>query len=135
MPTDLTPEFEQRLERAYIIWLTTVRADGMPQPTPVWFIRDQGTFLIYSQPTAQKLRNIRHNPKVALHLDTDAEGESYLVIMGEAAIDDSTAPSNQMAAYVEKYRQQIESIGYTPETLASTWSVAIRIRPLQIHGQ
>ena len=128
-------KIEAKLNQAYVIWFTTVRPDGMPQPTPVWFIWENGTFLIYSQPNAQKLRNIRNNPKVALNLNTDEEGGEYLVIMGDAAIDVSHPPSNKVAAYAEKYRQGTQDIGYTPETLAQTFSVAIRVQPTVIRSQ
>jgi PPOX class probable F420-dependent enzyme len=135
MAFEMTPEFEERIKQAHMIWLTTVRIDGMPQPTPVWFIWERDTFLIFSQPTAQKLRNIRQNPKVALNLDTEADGEAYLVIMGEAYIDADQVPSNRVAAYVEKYKLNAANIGYTPESLAATWSVAIRVKPVHIRGQ
>jgi PPOX class probable F420-dependent enzyme len=128
----LSDSVKQKLEQAQIIWFTTVRADGMPQPTPVWYIIDNDAILIYSKPDAQKLRNIRNNPKVALNLDSTDEGESYLVIMGEATIIDDGPRSVDMAAYVEKYSEGIADIGYTPETLAQTWSVPIRVTPLQI---
>ncbi len=132
---EINAKSEEKIRQAAIVWLTTVRADGMPQPTPVWFIWENGTFLIYSQPKAQKLRNIRHNPKVALNLNSDEQGEQYLVIMGEASIDEKQPPSDHVPAYLKKYRQSIQAIGYTPETLAQSWSVAIRVRPTQIHGQ
>ena len=60
---------EQRLRSERIAWLTTVRADGQAQSSPVWFLWDGQTFLLYSQPGAQKVRNLAANPKVALHLD------------------------------------------------------------------
>ena len=73
---DTTSEFgtrvAQRLQQEGIIWLTTVRGDGTPQPSPVWFLWDGETFLIYSQPGAPKVRNIARSPKVALHLNGDA---------------------------------------------------------------
>ena len=55
-------------------WLTTVRADGQAQSTPVWFLWDGDTFLLYSQPDAQKVRNVAANPKVSLHLNDDGDG-------------------------------------------------------------
>ncbi len=132
---ELDAKTEAKIKQAYIVWFTTVRADGMPQPTPVWFIWEDGAFLIYSQPNAQKLRNIRHNPKVALNLNSDEEGSEYLVIMGEATIEQNHPRSDQVPAYVEKYRQGTRDIGYTPATLAQTWSVAIRVRPTFIRSE
>ncbi len=59
----------RRLSQEGIVWLTTVRHDRTPQPSPVWFLWDGETFLIYSQPDTQKLRNIAHSAKVSLHLN------------------------------------------------------------------
>jgi PPOX class probable F420-dependent enzyme len=128
-------QVEERIRSAYIIWLTTVRADGTPQPTPVWFIWENGTFLIYSKPDAQKIRNIYHNPRVALNLDSEAQGETYLVITGEASIDESYPRADQVPAYQEKYHHGIRDIGYTPESHAQTWSLAIRVHPIHSRGQ
>ena len=76
MTADISPEIQTELEKAYVIWFTTVRADGMPQPTPVWFVWDNGSFLIYTTPKAQKYRNIQANPKVALNLDDTCAQQS-----------------------------------------------------------
>jgi PPOX class probable F420-dependent enzyme len=57
---------ERRLREEEIAWLTTVRADGQPQSVPVWFLWNDESFLIYSQPDRQKLRNISNNPRIDL---------------------------------------------------------------------
>ena len=132
---ELMPDVVERLNDAYVIWFTTVREDGMPQPTPVWFIWDNDSFLIYSRPTAQKVRNIRKNPRVALNLNSDDEGNEYLVIMGEAFIETNHPPINETPAYLEKYREGITSIDMTPESMARSFSTAIRIKPLHLRGE
>ncbi len=129
------PQFESRIEQAEIIWLTTVRADGTPQPTPVWFIRENGDFLIYSEPHAHKIRNIRNNPTVALNLNSDDSGEAYVVITGEARIDEQHPRADQVVAYQQKYSEGIKDIGFTPESHARRWSLAILIRPTAVRGQ
>ena len=45
-------KFDEIIEKSEFIWFTTVREDGMPQPTPVWFVRDGDSFVIYSMPNA-----------------------------------------------------------------------------------
>jgi PPOX class probable F420-dependent enzyme len=57
---------ERRLREEEIAWLTTVRADGQPQSVLVWFLWNDESFLIYSQPDRQKLRNISNNPRIDL---------------------------------------------------------------------
>ncbi len=94
-----------RLRQEGIIWLVTVRADGAPQPSPVWFLWDGDTFLIYSRPNTPKLRNIRRNPRVVLHLDSDRRGGDIAVISGEARIVPAGPPAHEVPAYVEKYHR------------------------------
>ena len=135
MTADISPEIQSQLENAQVIWFTTVRADGMPQPTPVWFVWQDGSFLIYTTQKAQKFRNIQANPKVALNLDTTEDGDHFTVFMGEAKIDSNTPAPSKVPAYIEKYRQGIIDIGMTPESFDASYSVAIRVTPTQVRGE
>jgi PPOX class probable F420-dependent enzyme len=135
MTADMTPEILSQLEKAYVIWFTTVRADGMPQPTPVWFVWQDGSFLIYTTPKAQKFRNIQGNAKVALNLDDTHDGDHFTVFMGEAKIDPSTPAPSKVPAYIDKYRQGIIDIGMTPESFDESFSVPIRVTPTQVRGE
>jgi PPOX class probable F420-dependent enzyme len=136
MPINITPELETRLREEKTIWLTTISADGQPQPSPVWFLWENGTFLIYSKPDAPKIDNIARNPKVALHLrHTDSFGEDGIAIFyGEAKLEPGAPLSNQIPAYVEKYRQGVADLGWTSEKLANDFSAAIRITPTRLRA-
>ncbi len=50
---------DRRLRTGPIIWLGSVRPDGRPHLVPVWFLWDGTTITIYSQPKAQKIRNLQ----------------------------------------------------------------------------
>lgn len=138
MKIDLNTEFGQRVQRRLyqeaVIWLTTVGPDASPQPRPVWFLWDGETVLIYSQPTAHKLRHIEKNTLVALNFNSDEEGGDVVVILGRAEIMRPSTPANQVAAYLEKYRGGIAGIGMTPESFSQEYSVAIRVTPLRLRG-
>jgi PPOX class probable F420-dependent enzyme len=137
MMIDLSSEFgvrvAARLDQELIIWLTTVRADGTPQPSPVWFLWADQTVLIYSQPNKQKLRNIAQNPKVALNFNSDQDGGAIAIITGDAQIDPQV-PADQISAYLEKYRMAIADLGSAPESFAQSYSVAIRVTPASLRG-
>ncbi|MBZ0288710.1 MAG: TIGR03667 family PPOX class F420-dependent oxidoreductase [Anaerolineae bacterium] len=135
MAAEITPEIQSQLEKAYVIWFTTVRADGTPQPTPVWFVWEDGEFLIYTTPKAQKHRNIQANPKVALNLDGTDDGKHYVVFFGEAVVDPKTPAPTQMPAYIEKYRQGILDINMTPESFDESYTIAIRIKPTHVRSE
>ena len=134
LSSDFGKHVARRLEQEHVIWLVTVRADLTPQPSPVWFLWDGETFLIYSQPDKQKLRNITRHPEVALHLNSDGQGGDIVVITGQARIERSTPPANQVPAYAGKYRQDIQDINFTPESFAGSYSVPIRISPDNLRG-
>jgi len=125
---------DRRLRTEQILWLTTVRADGQPQSSPVWFLWDGETFLVFSQPSAQKLRNLAANPRVAVHLESDGTGDEVLTVDGTAAVDPEVPPSDQIEEYRVKYREGIQAMGSTPAGLARDFSVAIRIRPSRVRA-
>ena len=120
---------EDRLAREPVIWLTTVRSDGQPQTSPVWFVWDGTSFLIYSMPSSQKVPNIRGNPKVSLNLDGNGTGGGIVSIEGEARIDESAPAIPEVEAYVVKYAEMIRAMGAEPEPFAKEYSTPIRVTP------
>jgi len=139
MTIDLTTDFgravEKYLKEEYIIWLTTVDSHLTPQPRPVWFLWDQDSILIFSQPKAFKVKHIQKHPNVSLHFNTDEAGEKHvIVITGEAYIDSNHPSAHEVSIYLEKYRTGIKDINMTPETFSADYSTAIRIRPTQLRG-
>ena len=88
----------QRFQKEKVIWLTTVGRGGRPQPRPVWFLWVRGRFLIYSQAPGRKLVHIRRNPRVALHLNSDRDGDDVVVVLGQARIDRSAPPADRVPA-------------------------------------
>lgn len=127
--TDAGARAERRLREEEIAWLTTVRSDGQPQSVPVWFLWDGETFLVYSQPNAQKVKNIGGNPRVNLNLNSDAVGEDVVRTECAAEILDDAPPATEIPEYLEKYREGIARIGMDPVGFAREYSTGIRVRP------
>src|SRR5215207_7053367 len=124
----------RRLASERVVWLTTVRADGQAQSSPVWFLWDGETFLIYSQPDAQKVRNLTGNAKVSLHLSDDGAGEDIVTVEGTAAVDPDTPRADRLDGYLAKYQAPIEALGYEPGQFARTYSTPIRVRPTRVRA-
>ena len=124
----------RRLEQDEVIWLTTVRADGLPQPSPVWFLWNGETMLIYSQPNTPKLRNIAGNPKVSLNLNSNETGGDIVVVSGTAVVDEHPTPAADVPEYLAKYRSAIVRMGADPDQFMQSYSVAIRVTLAKLRG-
>jgi PPOX class probable F420-dependent enzyme len=138
MHIDTTSEFGARVQRRLadekVIWLITTDRDGTPQPSPVWFLWNGRTLLIYSQPDKPKVRNIQRSPRVALHFDTDGDGGDVVILTGQARVAEQAPPADQVPDYVRKYAAAIPEIGHSPESMAREYSVPIEVTPTRLRG-
>ena len=99
---------ESRLRTNLMAWLTTVSPDGRPDTVPVWFLfRDDGSFLVYSQPGKPKLRNLDVNPHVALGLDVTDIGRDIIRIEGTAVRASDHPRADQVPEYAAKYTERV----------------------------
>jgi PPOX class probable F420-dependent enzyme len=119
-------EIAERLDKELVVWLTTVRRDGQPQASPVWFVyADDAGFTIYSRPDAQRMRNLGLHPRVSLNLDSE-QGRRVVSVEGVAVIIDGP-PSDAHPRYREKYLERMTRMGYTPERFAAQYSSVVRV--------
>lgn len=124
----------RRLRDEQVVWLTTVRDDGTPEPNPVWFLWEDDEVLIYNRTEARRLRNVEASPRVSLNFDGNGKGGDIVVLTGEARLDPDAPPADQHAAYAEKYAEGIKRIGMTPEQFGQAFRTAIRVRPTRLRG-
>jgi PPOX class probable F420-dependent enzyme len=115
-------------------WLTTVAADGRVQSSPVSFLWDGETVLVYSKPETPKLRNIAANPQVSFHLNTDEYGDQVLIIEGTAEVDASAPPWIDNPAMVAKYSEPLAHWELDEGETSRDFSSAIRIRPTRVRA-
>ena len=132
--TEVFPAVAERLATTQLAWLTTVRADGRPQSSYIWFHFDGSDVLICSLPTAGKVRNVRHSPLVSFHLNGDDVGGQVLTMDASAAVVDDVTPE-RLAAYLAKYDEAIRTqLNTTPEQLRAEYSTTLRITPTRIRS-
>ncbi len=133
---DLTKErhahIDQRLRTDQIVWLTSVRPDGHPHSVAVWFLWDGETFLIFSRPKNQKVRNLEQNQNVLLAVDDTKQGSDPITIEGTATLLAPGQADTTLDTYVQKYGEGIKRIGFTPEQMAKEFSQGIRITPTRV---
>jgi len=135
LPDDRRAHVEGRLRANLMAWLTTVRPDGRPDSVPVWFlVSDDETILIYSQPGKVKLRNIGHNPRVALGLDVTDIGRDIIRIEGTAEHLPGFPKADEMPAYAAKYAERIGPLFGTASQFAAQYSEALIITPHRLYA-
>jgi PPOX class probable F420-dependent enzyme len=94
-------EVRSRLNDARIYWVITVNADGSPQITPVWGTWLSGAVHFSCGDDTQKARNLRRDPRVAIHLDSD---QGVVVVHGLARrVADPELEGRVTAALRTKY--------------------------------
>jgi hypothetical protein len=97
---DLADGVLARLENERNAWLCTLRADGSPHVTPIWFIHLGGTWWIGSSVRNRKVVHMTADPRVSLALE---DGDAPLVAEGHAVVHHDGFPSDIVAAFATKY--------------------------------
>jgi general stress protein 26 len=100
----VTVQLQSRLENDQNLWVSTVRKDGRPHLTPVWFVWFTGKFYICIDANSIKARNLSSNPYVVVALE---EGTHPLICEGEAFLLDKPYPDDIQAAFYDKYEWEI----------------------------
>ena len=132
--TDLGRRAQGLLRDEQVAWLTTTSSDGTPQPRLVWFLAEEDSVLIYSQPGTAKLAHIARNPRVSLSFNSDRTGEHMVVFTGGATIDGSAPRAIDHETYLAKYRAGIEGLGSTPEQFSDAYAVPVRVQLEKLRG-
>jgi PPOX class probable F420-dependent enzyme len=111
MSAELTQEVSDRLTSDHYGWLTTVAKSGQPVPRLVWFYFDGSDVVVYTMPSAAKVRHARNHPTVSLNLDSDGNGGGIIAIGGTASIDAEGVDCREDAPYWAKYGEDAVKFG------------------------
>jgi PPOX class probable F420-dependent enzyme len=124
------------LANARVVWLSTVRPDGRPHVVPTWFDWDGESITIFTRRDAQKVRNVRREPRVMVAIGRPEPTFEVELLEGEAAVVDTVAvgarvlrPSDRFAA---KYADSLAATGGTVDSFAADFPTALRIRPTRL---
>lgn len=131
---DERPDIQARLDDELIVWMTTVSPAGQPQTSPVWFLVQGESIVVYSLRGTPRTRNIAANPRVSLNLNSNASGNEVVIIEGHAEIVEDARPAHEEPDYVAKYEAAIEDLGMTPEAFAADYPVRIHVRPTRLRA-
>jgi PPOX class probable F420-dependent enzyme len=83
--------------------LESVKRDGTPVQTPVWFAEEQGVLYVYTLANAGKVKRIRRNPLIRLAPCTMRGTVIGPWVKAEATIVDATTAAHGHALLRQKY--------------------------------
>jgi general stress protein 26 len=87
---------DPRLQSKQNMWVATVRPDGRPHLTPIWFAVHDDKWYFVTVPTAVKARNLQHNSRISLALE---DGTDPYVVEGIAR---QVSPSTEVIQLFKK---------------------------------
>jgi nitroimidazol reductase NimA-like FMN-containing flavoprotein (pyridoxamine 5'-phosphate oxidase superfamily) len=94
-------EVERQLADAVNYWVCTVRADLRPHAVPVWGVWWRGTLAFSSVGASVKVRNLRRNDRVSVHLES---ASNVVILDGHATeVTDRDALVELGASFTAKY--------------------------------
>lgn len=79
-------EIDEYLTEVHVAHLVTMRSNGRPHVTPVWFLEENGQASVMAYSNAVKVRNIRRNSAVTLSIATDQRPLKYFVMNGDVQV-------------------------------------------------
>jgi PPOX class probable F420-dependent enzyme len=101
-----------RLDGERNVWLCTLRPDGSPHVTPVWFVHSAGQWWIGTAAGNRKVRNVAADPRVSLALEN---GDAPVVAEGTATVYRDTFPAEVVAAFRDKYGWDVTGPAQPPD--------------------
>ena len=133
--TEFGAKTARRVVEEKLAWLTTVDRSGTPQPNPVWFLWDNGSFIIFSKPNQAKLANIARTGRVSLNFEATPDEEQITIFTGHAEIvERSTISRGILDRYAEKYAQGMININLPREQYEAAYTEVIRVTPEKLRG-
>ncbi len=133
MPTQLTERQQRFVEKPRIAVLASVRADGAPHTSPVWFRYEDGAFLVSIDRGSQKHRNVERDPRVELCIDDRERAPFHTVIVrGRASIEAQPSAEWRLALAVRYLGEEMG--GRYVEGTPTGDGVLLRITPEKVTG-
>jgi PPOX class probable F420-dependent enzyme len=132
---EITPAVRQFLDTQRNVVISTVRSDGSPQISPVWYLFDGEAFIISTAKETAKWHNLLRDPRVALCVDEPDTGR-MVVAYGRAELaDEDIWDTTRML--VEKYVKEPAAVQAHMERIFKNWTrVIVKLKPERVipHG-
>jgi hypothetical protein len=121
-PSDVARVLEQPLSQEMLnrdlARLAYVAKDGTPRVVPIGFTWNGSEVVMCTSTNAPKLPSLRHNPAVALTIDTEVHPPKILLLRGDAVLD-------EVESIPDEYLHASGTYNMTPEQRVE-WEAGVR---------
>jgi PPOX class probable F420-dependent enzyme len=129
MAETVSPEIKSFLDQPHVAAFATLRPDGRPHVTPVWYDFDGSEFTIAVFRTTQKLKNVSKKGFATISVFTSQPPYLHVIVEGTARVG-STLDNVWRERLAQRYLGEHAGRVYVQET-ADFDVVAIHVRPLR----
>jgi PPOX class probable F420-dependent enzyme len=125
-----TEDVQEFLKEGNVAVLATADARGRPHAAPIWYLYEDGVFLMSTGEGSQKHRNIERNPEAALVIDRRTLPYFAVTVRGRAEIGPPVT-EEQRSRIARRYLTEEQAQRYLASTQGGR-SVSIRLRPSKL---
>lgn len=129
-PAPIPDEYADLFEKPAIAHVATLMADGSPQITPVWIMREGNLLVINSARGRLKDKNLRRDGRIAIEISDPANSGRYVTIRGRVIEITEEGADACIDALSLKYTGRATY----PWRSADEIRVIYRIRPDRVSG-
>ena len=128
---DIDTTVERFLQARPTATLGTIRRDGSPQASVVWYLWDQGEFVISTIHTTAKWHNLKRDPRCSLCIE-DPDSGQMVIAYGTARLNDSGVEPRTRDIVDRYYDDPVDTDSHMERIFAPGDRVLILVRPSRI---
>ncbi|HEV8574501.1 MAG TPA: TIGR03618 family F420-dependent PPOX class oxidoreductase [Dehalococcoidia bacterium] len=123
----MSDERDAFLQESHVAVLATVDRRGRAHAAPIWYLYDDGVFIMSTGRGSQKHRNIEGNPEVTLVIDQRTL--PYYALMARGAVEIGPPLSSEdRLRIVRRYLNEEQTTRYM-ERMSGQDSISLRLKP------
>lgn len=123
----LTDQQRAFLDQPLNAIVATLRGDGLPSQSVVWFLRDGDEIWMSVRPDSVKVQHLARDPRVSV-LVLGADGFAYLRLEGKARVAGEVSDAMRLAL-ISKYRGPDDARAWMANHPLPSPNACVRITP------
>ncbi|MEX1004176.1 MAG: PPOX class F420-dependent oxidoreductase [Acidimicrobiia bacterium] len=125
---NVIPAVHRFLEERPTLTLGTIRKDGSPQASVVWYLWDGSSFLVSTVPTTAKWQNLLRDPRCSLCVEEPGSGQ-MVVAYGQATLDDGDVRARTRDLVAKYYDDAADTDAHMERIFRTNDRVLIEVVP------